>query len=371
MKYRVLPIAVALGLASATSALADSPALQRAEKAAAKVDLTEFFTSRTDARSQSLGFGGTHEHAVTVTRPGRYAFISDTLAGESDDYRIEATLLDARGNVVASQEAWGNDGGLRLVEYLEPGEYILRVFANKYGTEATGGNSYIIKMVGLDDSGQQLSSEASGIDAGSAIRFGKSETDGRTTAFVGKGDGVAAIAPPSSDAVEEVDARSAPDSPADIEVKDPAKVLSVQRQTAVAVPPPETSPDGEAADVQPRTPKRESEQTPEAFDEIVMDVDIRTKDEVLTFDVLEAGTVSVTSSTFVGSEAQYRLEARILDASGNVVASDEAKGFEGDFDIETRLDPGRYRVWVNGQKFGSASSGANNYTLRVQQLNTR
>ncbi|MCP1366264.1 hypothetical protein BIS06_13645, partial [Halomonas sp. BBD48] len=110
---------------------------------------------------------------------------------------------------------------------------------------------------------------------------------------------------------------------------------------------------------------------PTAFDEIVADIDIRTRGEVLSFDVVEAGTVSVTSSTFMGSETEYRLEAKILDEQGKVVASDKASGFEGDFAIRTRLQPGRYTVWVSGQKFGSASSGVNNYALRIQQLDTQ
>ena len=110
---------------------------------------------------------------------------------------------------------------------------------------------------------------------------------------------------------------------------------------------------------------------PDAFDEIVADIKVLQEGEVLSFDVAEAGTVSVTSSTFPGNEGTYRLQAKILDANGNTVASDEGSLAIGDFDIETVLQPGRYRVWVKGQRFGSAMNAANNYTLRVQQLDTQ
>ncbi|TDX26221.1 hypothetical protein DFO67_11664 [Modicisalibacter xianhensis] len=342
MKHRVFTIIVALGLAgSASLASADSPALQRARESADKVDLSKFFTSRTDARSQSFGFGGTHEHPFTVDKAGQYVFTSSTLPGESNDYRINAVILDEQGNAVARGDALGKNGGLRLVEQLEPGDYTLRVTANKFGTESTGGNSYNVEVAGLDAQGHRLSSDQSGIDGGTGISFGGPGRDGRTTAFVNKNDAVAAIAAPQ--VTQETPASKSDAAPETSTVSQPAQPASE--------PAPETM--------------------PEAFDEIVADIDIRTRGEVLNFDVVEAGTVSVTSSTFVGSETEYRLEAKILDAQGNVVASDKATGFEGDFAIRTRLEPGRYTVWVNGQKFGRANSGVNNYTLRIQQLDTQ
>ncbi|WP_048306890.1 hypothetical protein [Halomonas sp. PR-M31] len=386
MKYRALPVVVALGLSSAAlPALADSPALQRAEKAAAKVDLSRFFTSRTDARSQSFGFGGTHEHAFTVERTGRYVFTSNTFVGDSDDYRINATLLDAQGNELASAKGLGQNGGLRLVEELEPGNYVLRVSADKFGSEAGGGgNSYTVSVAGLDAQGKRLDADTSGIDGGSSIQFGGPGRDGRTTGFVNNNDEVATIAAPktspSTSTSQEAPSEGASGS-ASVNANQAPPSLSSQQQSALDVPPPQTSA-SDSVGVQERSAstgkegdagseEASSKQVPEAFDELVADIDIRTKGEVLSFDVAQAGTVSITSSTFVGSETSYRLEARVLDENGNVVASDKAKGFEGDFDIETRLTPGRYTVWVSGQKFGSANSGVNNYTLRVQQLDTQ
>nr|WP_299244607.1 hypothetical protein [uncultured Halomonas sp.] len=382
MKYRALPVLMALGLSSVVlPALADSPALQRAEKAAAKVDLSRFFTSRTDARSQSFGFGGTHEHPFTVENAGRYVFTSSTFVGESVDYRIEATLLDVQGNVLASGKGLGQNGGLRLVEELEPGDYVLRVSANKFGSESTGGNSYTVSVAGLDAQGKRLDTTTSGIDGGSSIQFGGAGRDGRTTGFVNNNDEVATIAAPkaspSASTPQNVPSNGSSGAAGAARNEAPPS-LSSQQQSALDVPPPQASANGGVA-AQERSSRLDnagneeaaSSRQPEAFDELVADIDIRTQGEVLSFDVAEAGTVSVTSSTFVGSETDYRLEAKVLDSNGNVVASDKAEGFEGDFDIETRLAPGRYTVWVKGQKFGRAGSGVNNYTLRVQQLDTQ
>lgn len=391
MKYRALPVVVALGLSSvALPALSQSAALQRAEKAAAKVDLSRFFTSRTDARSQSFGYGGTHEHDFTVEKEGRYVFTSDTFVGDSDDYRIEATLLDAEGNALAKSKGLGQNGGLRLVETLEPGDYVLRVSADKFGSESGDGNSYTVSVAGLDTQGKRLDTDTSGIDGGPSIQFGGAGRDGRTTAFVNNDDEVATIAAPKANSSANT-SQNLPNnessSSASTARNEAPPSLTSQQQSALDVPPPQASADDSVA-VQERSSnvgnegaerseesaggeEASSPQQPEAFDEIVADIDIRTKGEVLSFDVAQAGTVSITSSTFVGSETDYRLEAKVMDENGNVVASDKAEGFEGDFDIETRLEPGRYTVWVKGQKFGSANSGVNNYTLRVQQLDTQ
>ncbi|MCK0743957.1 hypothetical protein [Chromohalobacter nigrandesensis] len=354
MNHRVITtMLVALGLAGTSSlAMAQSAAQQKAHEAAAKIDLTDFFQSSSDARSQSFFFGGTQTHPFTVEKAGRYQFQSSTLPGDSDDYRIEATLLDEQGNEVASASGLGQNGGLTMEQRLEPGDYVLRVSGRKFGTSKTGGNSFVISVNGLDAQGNRLSSDESGVDAGGGIMFGGPGEDGRTTAFVNDEDDVATIAAPRREATEAASA-VASDAAATSSAADDASSDSTSNSGASAA----TQDDEEAL--------------PDAFDEIVADVAIRQHGEVLSFDVAEAGTVSVTSSTFPGNEGTYRLEARILDESGDVVASDEGEGFEGDFDIETTLQPGRYTVWVKGQKFGSAMSGVNNYTLRVQQLDTQ
>ena len=140
-------------------------------------------------------------------------------------------------------------------------------------------------MAGLDASGERLSNEESGIDDGFGILFNDNDDDGTTTAFVTDEDAVATIAAPSATA-----------------------------SAAVS-----TSADGEV---------QAEQAAPRAFDEIVADIKIRQQGEVLSFDVAQAGTVLITSSTMIGSQGDYRLEARLLDENGNVVASDAGEGFE-------------------------------------------
>lgn len=326
MKHHALTLAtLVLGLsAGASDAFAQSAALQKAQEAADKVDISNYLTARTDSRSQSFGFGGVQEHPFTVEKSGTYQFTSETLPGESTDYRIQASLLDSNGRVIAEKSGLGNAGGLRLEHELEPGEYILRVKANKYGSEASGGNSYTIEVAGLDARGNRLAGDESGIEEGSNIHFGDADSK---TAFVDDKDAVATIVAPAAT------------SPSTAEKERP--------ENAGATP-------------QPKAEKR-------SFEEIVADIMIRQEGEVLTFDVAKAGTIVVTSSTFPGS-GSYLLKARLLDETGRVIASDQGQGSQGDFAIEQRVQPGRYKVWVSGRKFGSAMEGPNNYTLRVRQL---
>ncbi|WP_280567695.1 hypothetical protein [Chromohalobacter sp. 296-RDG] len=354
MNHRVITtMLVALGLAGSSSlAMAQSAAQQKAHEAAAKVDLTDFLQSSSDARSQSFFFGGTQTHPFTVEKAGRYQFQSSTLPGDSDDYRIEATLLDAQGNKIASASGLGQNDGLTMEQRLESGDYVLRVSGQKFGTTKTGGNSFVVSVNELDAQGNRLSSEESGVDAGGGIMFGGPGKDGRTTAFVDDDDSVAAIAAPRPDATESASA-----------------VASGTAATSSVAS--DASSDSTSSSGASSATQDDEDALPDAFDEIVTDLAIREQGKVLSFDVVEAGTVSVTSSTFPGNEGTYSLEARILDESGDVVASDKGEGFESDFDIETTLQPGRYTVWVKGRKFGSAMSGVNNYTLRVQQLDTQ
>ncbi|MDF3919816.1 MULTISPECIES: hypothetical protein [Salinicola] len=382
MKYRVFStLFVALSLAGAsTQVLAQSEALKDAQEAASKVDLTKFFKSSSDAHSRSFFFGGLHQHPFTVDEAGRYQFTSSILPGESDDYKISAKLVDSNGNVLASGSGLGNTGGLEMTETLEPGDYSLQVSGQKFGTTKTGGNSFNIDVARLDASGRVVASDAGGMDDGGGIMFGGPGASGRTTAFVDESDQVATLSAPGRKSADELavagnknGAASGPDFGTG--------------NTGEASRPPATRNDNagapgngvamaaaavdDATSDSPRAGRPPEPQMPDAFDEIVADIKVLQEGEVLSFDVAEAGTVSVTSSTFPGNEGTYRLQAKVLDANGNTVASDEGSLAVGDFDIETVLQPGRYRVWVKGQRFGSAMNAANNYTLRVQQLDTQ
>lgn len=380
MKHRVFTsLFVAMSLAGASSqALAQSEALKDAQEAASQVDLTQFFQSGSDARSQSFFFGGMHQHPFTVEQPGRYRFESSTLPGDSEDYKIRATLVDADGNVVAKGSGIGYSGGLVMEETLEPGNYTIQVSGQKFGTTKTGGNSYNISVFGLDEQGRAVASDESGVDDGGGIMFGGAGPSGRTTAFVDGNDQVATLSAPGQ---RDTRANGAATNAAPSGNQAEADATFGTTNTGAAAKPPATSdtaavgePLAESAVESVTTPRpgpREETPLPDGFDEVVADVLIRQEGEVLSFDVAQAGTVSVASSTFPGNEGSYRLQARVLDENGDTVASDEGSLADGDFDIETTLQPGRYRVWVKGQRFGSAMNGANNYTLRVQQLDTQ
>lgn len=382
MKYRVFStLFVALSLAGASAqVLAQSEALKDAQEAASKVDLTSFFRSSSDARSQSFFFGGLHQHPFTVDTAGRYQFSSSTMPGDSSDYKISAKLIDSNGNVLASGSGLGNTGGLEMTESLEPGDYSLQVSGQKFGTTRTGGSSFNIDVARLDASGRKVASDEGGVDNGSGIMFGGAGPSGRTTAFVDDSDQVATLSAPGRESANEVattGSNSATASGPDFGTTNtggastpPAAQTSHTGAPGNGVAPAAAAVDDAVSD-SPRTGRPPEPQLPDAFDEIVADIKVLQKGEVLSFDVAEAGTVSVKSSTFPGNEGTYRLEARILDASGNTVASDKGSVAIGDFDIETVLQPGRYRVWVSGQRFGSAMNAANNYTLRVQQLDTQ
>ncbi|WP_189445326.1 hypothetical protein, partial [Salinicola rhizosphaerae] len=376
MKYRVFStLFVALSLAGASSqALAQSEALKDAQEAASKVDLTRFFKSSSDARSQSFFFGGVDQHPFTVDRAGRYRFASSTLPGESEDYKITAKLIDANGNVLARDSGLGNTGGLEMERKLEPGDYVLQVSGQKFGSTKTGGNSFNVTVAELDASGNVVDSDEGGVDNGGGIMFGGPGTNGRTTAFVDESDEVATLSAPGRESASEVAAAGttrAPDQGPDFG----------SGNTGSASTPPATpngaqgSPDNGVASAaaavddatgdSPRMGRPPEPQMPDGFDEIVADIRVLQEGKVLTFKVADAGTVSVKSSTFPGNEGTYRLQAKILDENGNAVASDEGSLAVGDFDIETVLQPGQYSVWVKGQRFGSAMNAANRYTLRV------
>ncbi len=127
-----------------------------------------------------------------------------------------------------------------------------------------------------------------------------------------------------------------------------------------------------AGQAQQTTGQQQQASEQDGFETIVTDVKIRAKGEVLTFDVAEAGTISIETSTYpAGFEDTYRLTLDVLDESGRVVAEGAGEGFDGDVDMQTVLEPGRYRIRVQGQKFGSAHSGVNNYELKVEQIDRR
>ncbi|QQK65126.1 hypothetical protein F8A90_14145 [Cobetia sp. cqz5-12] len=378
MSHRALPLACALALGLSTLAsqavLADgSPAQQRAEAAAGKLDISKFLKPRSDAHSQNFLFGGTSVHQFTIKEAGRYEIDGVASFDVTDPYTMKATLESEQGEVVATAEGDRASNGLTLNTELEPGVYKLRVRADKLGAGKSGGNTYEINVAGLSESGEKLSAEESGIETGNGLVFLDTDSDGRRTAFVDANDEVATIKPATVAAAEQAAREKKAAETGNAAAEGASASGAATAATAAASGAAETS--AAAATTAAATGSAavtEAEAEPDRrFDEIVTDVRILEKGEVMTFDVADRGTVTIDSETFPGSEGTYKLQMRLLDENGNTVASDKGEGFQGDFHLKTVLEPGRYTVWVSGQKFGSSMQGVNNYTVRVQQLDVK
>ncbi|WP_223248558.1 hypothetical protein [Halomonas elongata] len=337
---------LALGLSLVAVPVVASETQDRFRESGKGMDLTGFFQAETDAYSRSFLFGGVNEHDFTVEQAGTYRFTSDVTGGYSNDYRIAAVLLDSQGRELARSQAQGHNGGLQLQTELEPGDYVLRVEAQRPGTRGKAGDAYSIKVAGLDERGQRIENA---VDDGGNIQFVGENRKGGRSVFVRGDDAVATVRAGSDGAASGAAAATGAAAGA-------AAAGAQEHDEAT----PETT----------ETQQEASEQ--EGFETIVTDVKIRARGEVLTFDVAERGTIAITTSTYpAGFEDTYRLTLDVLDDSGRVVAEGAGEGFDGDVDMQTVLEPGRYSIRVQGQKFGSAHSGVNNYELKVEQLDRR
>ncbi|QFU02599.1 hypothetical protein FIU83_13230 [Halomonas sp. THAF5a] len=333
---------IALGLALVSTPALSSEREERFREQGKQLDLTGFFQADNDARSRSFLYGSPQEHDFTVKTEGQYLFESSVPGGESEDYRVAAALLDDQGQVIARGEALGQNGGLAMRQRLAPGDYVLRVEGQKFGTRGTAGQSFYITVAGLDDNGRRLEEAVSD---GSGLVFSGSAREGNRSVFVRGRDDVATIAAPTPEASADAAAEASAGAAA-------AAASQAEAQASSA----------EEARPQPEAQPANGVRT------IVTDVKIRARGEVLTFDMAERGAVAITTSTYpTGYEDTYRLELEVLDANGRVVAEGAGEGFDGDVDMQTELAPGRYRIRVQGQKFGSSMTGVNNYELKVQK----
>ncbi|WP_069383392.1 hypothetical protein [Halomonas caseinilytica] len=341
---------LALGLSLVAVPTVASETQDRFREEGKEMDLTGFFQADTEAYSRSFLFGGVNEHDFSVEQAGTYRFTSDVTGGYSNDYRIAAVLLDSQGHEITRSQALGQNGGLQLQTELEPGDYVLRVEAQRFGTRGKAGDAYSIQVAGLDDQGRRIERA---VDDGGNIQFvGENRTGGRSV-FV-RGDDAVATVRASDDAAGNAAAAGATAAAA-------ASASSTESEAASS-----------AGQAQQTTGQQQQASEQDGFETIVTDVKIRAKGEVLTFDVAEAGTISIETSTYpAGFEDTYRLTLDVLDESGRVVAEGAGEGFDGDVDMQTVLEPGRYRIRVQGQKFGSAHSGVNNYELKVEQIDRR
>ena len=346
---------LALGLSLGSAAALASEMQDRFREEGKALDLTGFLQSENDARSRSFLYGSPHAHDFTVNEAGQYLFESRVPGGFSEDYRVAAVLLNEQGREIARGEALGQNGGLAMRQRLQPGDYTLRVEGRKFGSRGSAGNSFYITVSGLDDQGRPVED---GVSDGEGLAFIGSSREGSRSVFVRDDDSVATLGGSHQDA-------SAP--------------ASAEATTAAGTAGTAASAAGQASEVAdteaqmaqaPATP--EPEASPRSFETIVTDVKIRASGEQLTFDMAERGTVKITTSTYpTGYEDTYRIELEVLDEDGRVVAEGAGEGFDGDVDMTTELAPGRYRIRVQGQKFGSSMTGVNNYELKVQQLDRR
>ncbi|WP_046079196.1 hypothetical protein [Halomonas sp. HG01] len=327
---------LALGVAlSAGTALA-SEMEERFREEGKGMDLTGFFNAETDAHSRSFLFGSTNEHAFEVTEAGNYRFTSRVTSGYSDDYRIAAVLEDENGDVIARGEALGQNGGLEMRQRLAPGDYVLRVEGQRFGTRGRAGDGYSVHVAGLDDQGRVIEDSVSD---GEGIFFTGTNRQGGDSVFVRGDDAVATLGGGAAGAQAEATASAG----------------EAANASASAEPVAQSTQEGESAQRS-------------GFETIVTDVKIRARGKVMTFEMAEQGRVAITTSTFpTGYEDTYRIELEVLDDAGRVVAEGAGQGFDGDVDLTTELAPGQYRIQVQGQKFGSGMTGVNNYELRVEK----
>ncbi|NYS62132.1 hypothetical protein [Vreelandella salicampi] len=315
------------------------------------LDLTGFFNAETDARSRSFRFGGVNEHDFNVTRAGIYRFDSRTTAGYSDDYGIAAVLEDGEGNVIERTEALGQNGGLAMRQQLEPGHYVLRVEAHRFGSRGKAGDGYSVLVNALNEKGQVVDD---GVEDGSGIVFSGKARESDDSVFVRSENAVVALGSRrrNSEQSDEEAGNTRVVASSAAETKQPGSAEVKERASS-------SQRDGGTKDAPESS----------AFKTLVTDVKIRARGEVLTFDMAESSNVAITTSTYpTGYEDTYRIELDVLNAQGRVVAEGAGEGFDGDVDLRTQLQPGRYTIRVNGQKFGNARDGVNNYELKVQQL---
>ncbi|MFC0268323.1 hypothetical protein [Kushneria aurantia] len=339
--YLALGLCAGLG---ANTALADSPALQRTEQAASQVDLTRYISNDTDSMSRSLYLGQRPlSHEFEVESAGDYVIEVRAPMGRSGAYEVNAVLQNADGKVLARAKGDARSNGATIRRQLSPGHYEVVVTGQSEGPARERVTTVTATVRNAD---------------------GESRTAGLAEA-----NRVTRLAPAGS---VERPARVAPQGTVEQDAT-LAGTGSAQRsasQTAAPdAPAPQPGPSGRALENAAASggagaaPTRDEEVAP-ARELIQQSVSFRAEGEVLRFEVVTPGVVTVESFT-TADAGSYNLAAEVVDAEGNVVGRDRTRGFVGKFEIRERLQPGIYTVRVE------ASSGADiagdTWTLRVSQ----
>ena len=343
MNARYFPWILGAGVCAMLSAqpvLAQSAALDRAEAAASQNDISDYITPSSDGISQTI-FLGTRpvDHTFQVKEEGDYRISSQSFPGESGDYRVSASLKDQSGQVLAEDQGNESSNGFNIREHLAPGEYTVTVTGQSRGPTSGGNQSVTIWVRNAD----AVTQEENGLaDSNKVTRLAPEAGSTASAAMATSSAAVSSTGRTDPSAVSSQTVDSAPAGPEG----------AAPRQSADAPAQADATP---ASEVPSQTT-------------IVREVPIRTNDDVLKFEVVQPGRVSLESATFGGYRGTYRIKAQLKDAQGNVVAESAGQGADGDFHIEQRLEPGTYTVHIEGQKFGSARSGTNSFTLRIRQL---
>lgn len=325
--YLVLGVCAGLGLAGGVAS-ADNPSQQRARQAADSMDISDRLQNDNDAVSSNLALHQRPErHDFEVENAGEYLIqVRPPLTSEAGNYRVTAELRTADGRVLERAEGSRASDGATLQQRLEPGRHEVVVTGRAIGPGRDGVDSVIVRVLAADGGTGGLADD---------------NRIARLAPAGGEQEGpVSKVWPPENRPQE----RRAPAATAEAGTVEPAATSGDEARQPVAVA------DSERAD-----PAREL---------IQRTVPMRTDGEALRFEVVSPGVVTVESFS-TDRSGNYRITGELLDADGNVVASDSGRGFQGDFSISERLEPGIYTVQVSGRVRGNLST--NTYTLRVAQ----
>lgn len=313
--YLIVGVCAGIGL-SAGVASADNPSQQRARQAANSIDLSDRLQNDNDAISSTLTLHQRPErHDFEVETAGEYLIqVRPPLTSRRGDYRVSAELRTADGRVLERAEGSMRSEGATLRQRLEPGAHEIVVTGRSLGPARDGVDSVVVSVFGADGSTGGLADD----------------------------NRIARLAPPTG----------AQEGPV-------AQIWPPENR-----PSEHTVPASDAERGEPVAAADSERGADPAHERIQRTVPMRTEGEVLRFEVVSPGRVTVQSFS-TDRSGNYRIAGELVDDSGRVIARDSGQGFQGDFSIRERLEPGVYTVRVKGRVRGNLST--NSYTLRVEQ----
>ncbi|MFC0336174.1 hypothetical protein SAMN05421848_1246 [Kushneria avicenniae] len=385
MKNTILYLALGMGVGLGTlsgQALADkSPALKRAEQAASQVDISDALQRDTDSMSRSIYLGSKPaSHDFDVTQGGEYIIEARAFHGTSGLYEVNAELRDDSGQTLATASGNNQTNGLMIRHQLEPGTYhvVITGQSRSPARDQTRSVTVSVQRSDADMRGEGLA-DANRIERLGSASAAAASNNADTPARLGRegavqGDatlaGVGTSQRSASKTAAPDDTVSQP-GPSGQALEQAAQSTTADQAEGMTAGQGDirTAPRSERDDTARSAQSAQGQGTENASpirERILRDVPIRTDGEVLKFEVVSAGTVTVDSFT-MDSSGNYRISGELVDSNGNVVASDSGSGFQGDFHLRESLEPGIYSVRVRGQKFGGVRGGANSFTLRIEQ----